>query len=639
MLRLLQQNKAGVKIFLGVILGIICLAMVITLVPGLVGSITNAPSADTVAKVGSQEITVVDVQNQINRMTRGQSLPAALKGIYVKQVLDQLIFDDALAYESQKLGIQVTPQEETDRIRQLLPTAFSGGNLMGRDQYEQEVQQRAGMSVPDFEQFVGQMLLQEKFRDLVTGAVTVTPEEVEQEFHRQNEKVQIEYVALKPADLAATINPSDADLTAYFTKNQTIYQVPEKRVARYALLDLTELRNRVKISDDEVKAYYNQHLEAYKVPDRVHVEHILFKSVGKTDAEIAEVRKNAEDVLNKAKHGGNFEDLAKQYSEDASKEKGGDIGWIEHGQTVAEFDKVAFSLPKGSISDLVQTQYGFHIIKVLDRETAHVKTVDEVKLPILQAISDQKTQALADDLTTQLSAAVRQSNRQSMDDLAKKFGLETGETPPVAVKEPAGKLGIAPELQSTLFALRPGELSQPIRIESGFALITVKEILPGHAATYAEVRDKLLADYRRDQSGQLAKSRAEEIARRVKTGEDFDKVAKSVGAEAKTSNPFSYTGSVSGVGQGEQFADAFTMTVGQTSDAAFIGANWVVYQLKSRQEPTAEEFAKMRPGIEQQVLQTKREAAFEAFRDDLTARLKQQGIIVTNADALKRLST
>ena len=123
------------------------------------------------------------------------------------------------------------------------------------------------------------------------------------------------------------------------------------------------------------------------------MEHILFKTVGKTDAEITEIRQKAEDVLKQAKHGANFEDLAKKYSEDdATKPKGGDLDWIVEGQTVPEFQQAAFSLPKGAISDLVKTQYGFHIIKVIDRETARTKSLDEVRNTITPTHSGRQSE-------------------------------------------------------------------------------------------------------------------------------------------------------------------------------------------------------------------------------------------------------
>ena len=128
------------------------------------------------------------------------------------------------------------------------------------------------------------------------------------------------------------------------------------------------------------------------MPDRAHVAHILFKTVGKTDAEAEEIRKKAEDVLKKAKSGANFGDLAKQYSDDTTKDKGGDLDWIVRGQTVPEFEQAAFTLPIGSISDLVKTQYGFHIIKVIDRQNARTQTLDEVYPQILGALQEDKAQ-------------------------------------------------------------------------------------------------------------------------------------------------------------------------------------------------------------------------------------------------------
>ena len=235
--------------------------------------------------------------------------------------------------------------------------------------------------------------------------------------------------------------------------------------------------------------------------NRVHVEHILFKTVGKTDAEIAEIRQKAEDVLKQVKKGGNFEDLAKKYSEDdASKPKGGDLGWIVEGQTVPAFQQAAFSLPKGSISDLVKTEYGFHIIKVLDRETAHTKTFEEVRDSILPMVLDEKVNTEANDISNQMAGAVRQSDRQPLEDLAKKFNLELGETAPVSATEPVGKLGNSPDVHEALFELRPGELSQPLRLESGYAILTVKNIVPAHQGTLAEVHDQVLADYQREKS-------------------------------------------------------------------------------------------------------------------------------------------
>ena len=446
---------------------------------------------------------------------------------------------------------------------------------------------------------------------------------------------------MKPAALAASIlHPSDAELACHFAKiSSAKYQVPEKRSARYALLDLAKLRSSIQVSDDAVRAYYNAHIDEYKVENRVHVEHILFKTVGKTDAEVAEIRQKAEGVLKQAKQGANFEDLAKKNSEDdGSKAKGGDLGWIVEGQTVPEFQQVAFNSPKGSVSDLVKTQYGFHIIKVLDRETAHTKTLDEVRDTIVPALRDEKVNAQANDISNQMAAAVRQSDRQPLDELAKKFNLTIAEAPPASVTEPVGTLGNSSEIHDALFELRSGELSQPLRLDQGYVILTVKDILPAHPGTLAEVHDKVLADYQQEKSIDLARSKADELAKRVQGGEAFDKAAKALDLDVKTSDAFARTGTVPDVGTGQQLQAAFGMAVGQVSMPAHLAENWLVYRVAEHNSPNPDDLAKQAKDLQQKLLQSKQQAAYEAFKTSLEDQLKKEGKLTINADAMKRIS-
>jgi peptidyl-prolyl cis-trans isomerase D len=641
MLKSIQQRDLDknrwVKVTMWVLLILISISMVITLVPGLVGGSTTS-SPDTVASVGGQDISVFEVQRHLNMVLHGQNVPEMLKGLYAKQVLDQIIFSRALDLEAQRLGISVTSQEESDRIKQLLPAAWEGG-AWTKDRYVAEVQNRTGMSVPEFESFLRDDMLMEKFRRLVTSSISVSPAEIENEFRRRNEKVQIEYALVKPTDLAASIQPTDAELSAYYNKNSSRYQVPEKRSARYALLDLAKLRDTTQVSDEDLRAYYNSHIDQYKVENRAHVEHILFKTIGKTDAEIAEIRQKAEDVLKKAKSGANFEDLAKKYSEDdATKAKGGDLGWIVEKQTVPEFEQAAFSVPKGSVSDLVKTQYGFHIIKVLDRETAHTKPFEEVRSTIVPILTDQKAAEQANNISTQMASAVRQSNRQSLDDLARKFNLKLGDTPPASVTDPIGDLGNSPELHQILFQLRAGELSQPLQVPQGFVILTPKDIQPAHQGTLAEVRDKVLADYQQEKSVELARTKAQELAKRVPSGESFDQAAKAIGLTAVTPEAFARNGSVPDVGSAKLLQGSFAMSVGQVSPPTQVAGNWLVYRVVGHQPANPADLATQSDQIKQQLLQAKQTAAFEAFRTALEDRLKKEGKLVINADVMKRLS-
>lgn len=621
---------------LGVIVALLGAGMLLYLIPGQGTDTVSA--ADVVATVDDQSVTVTDIRAQLARIERTGAIPAALEPLYAQQVLNQLVFQKELALEAKQLGITVTDQERADRIRQLIPTAFAGGAFVGNDQYAAQVEATSGMGVAEFEDLVGQGLLEEKFRDLVTDGMTVSPAEVEQEFRRRNDKIKISYVVVKPEDLESKIEASDADLSAYFDKNKARYNVPERRVVQYAFLDLEQLRLHANISQDQIRNDYDEHIDRYKLPERAHVAHILFKTVDKTDAETEEIRKKAEDVLKKAKSGANFGDLAKQYSDDTSKDKGGDLDWIVRGQTVPEFEQVAFTLPPGSISDLVKTQYGFHIIKVIDRQAARTETLDQVLPQILGSLQEEQAQRAAEDLSGQISAEIRRSGRVSIDDLAKKFNLKLGQTPPLEANQPVPEVGNSPELMETIFRLRPGDDSAPIRTDKGYVVISVKEDHPAHPAMLSEVRDRVLADYRHEKAAELAKGRAEELARRAKSGEDLQKAAKALGLEAKTSDLFSRTGSVSDLGGASQLGPAFSLAAGQTSDAVSLGANWAVYHVIERQPANPADLAKQEQDIRQQLLDARRTMAFEAFRAALDNRMKQEGKLRLNVDNLKRIS-
>lgn len=643
MLRSIQQRDLDrnrwIKISMGVILVLICVSMVVTLVPGLMSGPTGDQSPDAVATIAGQTISINDFQQQFDQVTRNQSVPQMMRGIYANQLLNDMVFRDALEYEAGIMGIQVTSQDEAERIRELIPSAWSGNTWL-KDRYIAAVQQQTGMSVDQFESALHDQMVMDKFREMVTAGVTVSPAEIQQEFRWRNEKVKIDYALIKPSDLASTIHPTDAELSAWFAKNLGKYQIPEKRSAHYALLDLTKLRASTQVSDDELKAYYNSNIDQFKVENRVHVEDILFKTVGKTDAEVAEIRKTAEGVLMQAKKGANFEDLAKKYSDDdASKAKGGDLGWIVQGQTVPEFEKVAFGLPKGQISDLVQTQYGFQIIKVLDHEQAHTKTFDEVRASILQPVMDQKVTDEANNISDQMAAAVRQSDRQSLDDLAKKFNLEVGETQPSSVTEAVGQLGNTPDLHQVLFSLHPGELSQPLPIDNGYVILTVTKIVPGHQGTLAEVHDQALADYQKEKSIDLARARVDQLSKLVQGGQSFDQAAKSLGLMVKTSDSFARNGSIPDVGTGRQVDAAFDMMVGQVGAPVQIDSNWLLYRVVSHDAPNPDDLAQQKDAIQQQLLQTKQSAAFEAFHNALVDQLKSEGKLTINADLMKRFTS
>jgi peptidyl-prolyl cis-trans isomerase D len=633
-----DKSKLGYRILLGAVVLVLGGSMLLYLVPQ--SPVSGETSTDTLAKIGDESVSVQDVRQQLNQIEQRNPNMRPLESLYAQQILKQLVFQKEIEYEAKRLGITVSDQERANRIRQYVPTAFNNGSFVGMDRYSAEVQARFQMTVPAFEELIRQSLLEEKFRKLITDGISVGPAELQDEFRYKNEKVKLDYTLIKPEDLESKISPDEAEIRAAYEKNKSKYQVPERRVVRYALVDVNQIRQNLQISDAMLKVQYQANIQQYQVPNRVHVEHILFMTVGKTDAEVDEIKKRAEDVLNQVKKGGKFEDLAKKYSEDpGSKDKGGDLGWITQGQTVPEFEKTAFSLSPGQVSDLVKTQYGFHVIKVLEKETAHTKPFEEVKDSLRAPLLLSQADKLASETADQLSSEIRQSSKMSLDELASKHHLTVSETRPISATDPLLELADSKEAKNAIFQLHIGELNPPVRTDRGYVVLSVKSIQLAHQGSVEEVRDRVIADLKRGKSTELAKSKADELIKRVKAGEKFDSAAKALGLEPKTNDPIARDGSIPGAASGKQVAAAFNLKAGDVGTPLSLGQNWLVYRVAEKTEPNPADFDKQKKQLTDELLQSKRNLAFEAFQTALDTRLKQEGRLKLMPEKLKTFGT
>jgi len=469
---------------------------------------------------------------------------------------------------------------------------------------------------------------------VITDDVQVSPDEVLEQFRQRNTKAKIDYVLFDPSQFIKDVKVTPEGLEAFFKKDPAHYKLSEQRQVRYVIIDPDVVRAQVKVADAELHQYYAQHLSDYRVPDRVKAAHILFKTTGKTPAEVATIEKTAADVLNQVRAGGNFGDLARKYSEDSTAQAGGELGWLVHGQTVPEFDSTAFSLKPGEVSGLVKTMYGIHIIKVEDKQTAHLQTFDEVKDSIRadmekERLADAQAQ-LAASLETQLKA-----NPQQFEDIARKAGLEAKLSPLFKFNEPVADLGKTDAFENLAFQLRLNEVGTPVTVPKGEAIIQLVQIVPEHVPTLDEVRAQVEEDYRHDQSIQLAQDKARKLADLAKT-QDFDKAAKSLGLTPKESNDFSQNEYVEGVGNGSQLSSAFTLNPGQVSDVISAGTNQVLFKVVSHTPANEADFASQRDQIREELLDQKRDLQFEIYQTNLKEQFVRSGKLKLNDAGMRQ---
>jgi peptidyl-prolyl cis-trans isomerase D len=364
------------------------------------------------------------------------------------------------------------------------------------------------------------------------------------------------------------------------------------------------------------------------------VSHILFKTTGKTPEEIAKIRATAEDVLKQLKAGADFSELAKKYSEDTSAQSGGALGWIVHGQTVKEFEQAAFSMKPGQISDLVTTTYGIHILKVTDKQFAHLQTLDEVKESIRSALEKEKLEVAQESFARNLEREFK-ANPKEFDALARKEGLEVKETPLFKKRQAVPDLGNDEGLQNLIFQLSEGEVGGPMSLPKGLVIVQLLQIVPEHRPKLDEVRAQVEEDYRAEESKKLARQKAEEFASQVKNG-DFNKVAQKDGLTVKESKEFTRLENLENLISGTELGTAFTLAPGQTSDAQSVGTDYIVFRVVSHTPPDEASFAQQQEQIREQLLNQKRSLAFEIYRQNLKQELQRSGELKINDSALKQ---
>ena len=636
MFRLFKRKREAVKKYLLIFfLSIVCLGMIITLAP-IFPSGSEQMQPNVLAEIGGVPITSSDLSRSIQARLRNSPLAndpqmvTRMAGI----VLDDMILRRALWDQAKKLGVGVSDAELSHNIETNMPFLYPNGVFVGLERYRDFVSQQTGMGVQQFEAQLRESLLQEKMRAILTDGVRVTPAEVRDEFIKRNTKARIEYVLFDPSQYLKAVPVTPAALAQFFEKDPSKYKVPEERRVRYVLIDADRVRAQVKIGDAELKQYYGQHLSDYQVPDRVRVSHILFKTESKTVEETAAVEKKARDVLAQIKAGGDFAPLAKKYSEDSSAANGGDLGWIVRGQTVKEFEDAAFSLKPGQVSDLIKTTYGFHIVKVFDKQSAHLQTFEEVKAQIEDQLEKQKLadaqQSLADDLERQLH-----ENPQNFPAIVRKFGLEAKETPLFRYNQPVPDLGASEAFHNLAFQLREGAVGTSITVPKGLAIIQLLETVPEHLPKLEEVRAPVEQEYRAAQAQELAAQKAAELAARAKSG-DFKKVAQAMGLTVKESKDFTQREYLQGLGSGSQVAAAFTLAPGQTSDVVSLGANRVVFRVVARTPAAESDLPSQQEQIAEELLERKRNLAWEFYRQDLKQQLVSSGELKLNDAAMKK---
>src|SRR4051812_1604917 len=510
MLDRMRRHKAWLKWSLALVV----LTFVVFYIPDFLSTATGAAPGEVLASVEGEPITVQTFQRRYNAQVTayrnaygGQINDQLIKQLGIdRQILNQLVDEEAMVAESHKQGIKVSDAEIRERIVSL-PGFQENGKFVGEQRYRQILQfQNPPMSTSDFEKSLRRALLIEKLRNALTGWMTVSDAEVAAEYRKRNEKVKLEVVPITADAFKSQVTVTDAELAAAFEKSKDRYRVGEKRKIKYALLNVDQVRQSLTVPEAEIEAFYKQNLAQYQTPAQVRASHILFKLEGKDEAA---VKAKAEEVLKLAKApGADFAALAKKYSEDESNsQNGGDLDYFGRGRMVAEFEQAAFAMKSGEISnEPVKTAFGYHIIKMVDNKPETTRPLSEVRTEIEDQLKWQKAQAEAEKQAKALEAQMK--TPADLERIAKEKGMQVTESGLVLSADPIPGIGTQPEFAGRLFGMKEGEVTPAMRVATGWVFGTVTGRQDPYIPKLDEVKSKVADDVKAEKAAEMAKQRA-----------------------------------------------------------------------------------------------------------------------------------
>src|SRR5579863_8587748 len=330
--------------------------------------------------------------------------------------------------------------------------------------------------------------------------------------------------------VASEIKASPEELKAYFEKNKAFFPAPESRSVQLIVADQVKVGQSIQVSDTQVQSFYNSHKDQFCTKERVKARHILVSILNKPAAEVPKLKAKAEDLLKQIKAGADFAKMAQENSDDKSNaSKGGDLGWVMRGQMVPEFEKATFALKTNQISDVVTTNYGFHIVQVLEKEDAHLRPLDEVRAEIVTSLKSQtlneRMQALADQAHAELVKAP-----QNAQQIANKLGLLFITVDKFKAGDTVPELGADPQVGGAIASMQKGAVSQVMQSGEKLAIAVVTNVNPPHPAEFAEAEVAVRNRYGQERGVALATEKANKAAEIAKAnGGDLKAAAKAVG--------------------------------------------------------------------------------------------------------------
>jgi len=608
-----------------------------------------ATSTEVLAKVNNDEITVADLyrQKQSYQNRFGGQFSLSQLGLTDKTMLDGLVRNKIVAQEAKRLNLGASDAEVNKSVHEQFVDA--GGKFIGVDKYRERVRRLYG-NTERFEDELRDSIAADKLRAFITAGVSVSEEEVRDDFKRKNTSFNLTYVPVVADKLAAGIQPTDEELQKYYNEKKDDFRYVEaQKKIRYLFIDQTKVGEKLSISDADLRTAYDQ-LKPENKQAGVRVQQIVLK-VAREDLD-AQVRAKADQLVQQLRGESannvaeeKFAEVAKGNSEDpATAAKGGFLAAPvrKNPNNPKDILQQTIDMTPGQVSEPILSNKAYYIFR---RGEPVPKSFEEAKRELLVSQRNTRAYKAAADLAARAVARVKETKdvQRAAQELAAEANMSAGEmvkeTPFVKPGDDVPNIGSSPQFEEAIKPLeQANDVGDRVSVKNGFAVPLLVEKRDPRIPDFAEVRDEVVKRVKQQNAQARLEGAARDLAGNAGSASDLKAAAEKLGLEAKTADAYKLGTPLGEAGTSAAADDAiYNLKEGEVGKTPIkIGDTWVVVAATKRTDADLAEFAKQRDQLTQTLLTSRRSDVFEDYVSAIRTRLNRDGKVKIYEDVLAR---
>lgn len=607
---------------------------------GGAGALGEGRGANTLATVGKEKISLSlyqqTLQQRIEAMRREfRELDSRfIQQLNIpQQILNQLIQQSLLTQLSKEMGIKATDNEIRKKIMSY-PVFQKEGQFVGFALY-QKILDRNRIPLPEFEKSLQQEIIMEKVVEVLTAGVTVTDEELWENYKNTNDTARIEYVTLGLDKVELDKEPDPEKLVEYFEKNRDTYKIPEKREADYYFIKTEDLKAKVELSDSEIIAYYDDNTARFKEPEKTKASRIYIPF---EEQERDLVMNQARDLLDQIRNGQDFGELARLHSKDEKAPESGDWGLYEWKSLSQQEQDEINRLSQDEVSDVLEITDGVVILKVIEKEPESTQPLEAVKERIIIILKDEKARQMAEEEIVRLEKAAKKET--SLDVAAQTLGLGISNSGLLKENDPLEEIDPSGSISMTLFNIEEKEISSPIYTYQGVGLAQLMKVEPPRPANFDEAKQEITKDFTALEKKELAIDRIKKVKQDL-SRKRLEDLAEDYSLEYKTVEEHKRGQYLGIIGENREIDKlAFSLPLEEASGPVEFESGYALMRVLDRKEVTREEFEKVKETEKENLLESKKNKFFSSYlaklQEDKEVKIRYDLFLKTNQEILSR---